>query len=63
MTGNGMWIRWRFSVGWNFHRNRTHTTVALPLAVSVDKYRVYVFVGPITFLWIRATVTDRQKEG
>lgn len=60
MQGNGIWMVGRFSIGWNFHRLRTHTTVALPLAVSVDSEAVYVFIGPITILWLRAAATTEQ---
>lgn len=54
---NGLFTFGRFSVGWNFHRDRSHRTIALPAAVSVDQNAFYVFIGPVTFLWLRKVVT------
>ena len=59
---SGIWMLGRFSIGWNFHQARQHTTIALPVAISVTDTEFYLIAGPVTFIWIRWEGVRREVE-
>jgi hypothetical protein len=47
---HGIFMCWRFSVGWNLHHSRTVKTVGI--AISWSKDRWLLTLGPVTFIWL-----------
>jgi len=47
---DGILMRGRFSVGWNFHRTREVRSFGLAISFAAD--RVLLLLGPLQLLWL-----------